>query len=214
MCISQNVKLILRGLGCNRKVSPCNLRTCMCVFVCTCWNMRAAPLPSVWRIRPLLLLRCPPAALCCQVEPEGLALIMGKRLTVTLTQDVAMASWGQGWTGHALLPVAAFWDNESHCRPSAASALPTAAGTGTNNSLWVYACVCARLHVCERGKKGKRECYFFHPSLQLLYCHFAVPPAGLPCWHIYLSGKWGTAATGHVKTFTNSIKNVRVCEKS
>lgn len=43
---------------------------------------------------------CPPAALCCQVEPEGLALITGKRLSVTLMQDVTMASPGQGRTGH------------------------------------------------------------------------------------------------------------------
>ncbi len=77
-----------------------------CVCCCTCWNMRAAQLPFVWRIRPLLLFLCPPAALCCQVEPEGLALITAKRLTVTLTQDVAVASSGRAEQGtpRSLLP--------------------------------------------------------------------------------------------------------------
>lgn len=103
--------------------------------------MRAAQLPLVWRIRPLLLFLRPPAALCCQVEPEGLALIMAKRLTVTLTQDVAVASPGRGRTGHASLPGAAPWDNKSYCRPSAAAALPTVPGTGTNN---VCVCVCEK----------------------------------------------------------------------
>lgn len=116
----------------------CDLRTCMCVLR-TYWNTRDAQLPFVWTIPPLLLFLWPPAALCCQVEPEGLALIMGKRLTVTLTQDVVMASPGWGRTGHASLPVAASWDNESYCRPSAAAALPTVPVTRTNNSVCVNA---------------------------------------------------------------------------
>lgn len=49
----------------------------------------------IWGIRPLRLFLCPPAALCCQVRPEGPALIMAKSLTVTLTRDVAMSSTGQ-----------------------------------------------------------------------------------------------------------------------
>lgn len=87
----------------------------------------------------LLLLLRPPAALCCQVEPEGPALIMAKRLSVTLMQGVAMDSPGQGRTGYASFRVAVSRDNESYCTPSAAAAPPTVQDMGTNNSV----CLCA-----------------------------------------------------------------------
>lgn len=102
-----------------------------------------------------------------------------------------------GRTGHASLPVATFWDNESYCRPSAADALPTVPCTGTNNS------VCVGV--------WKLLLLALSSATLLSLCCFS---RWAPCWHIYLSGKWGTAAVGHVKTFTNSIKNGGVCEKS
>lgn len=170
------------------------------VCKCTCWNMRAARLPFVWRIRPLLLFLCPRAALRCQVEPEGLALIMAKGLTVTLTQDVVMASPGQGWTGHASpspLP------HPETMRAIADHLLPLPSQQSwAQGQITLSVCLC----VCVRC--------FFQPSPHLLYCHFTVSPAGPPRCHIYLLGKWGTAAAGHVKTFTNSIKNVTVAKKS
>lgn len=61
--------------------------------------LEQAHLPFIWRLRPLRLCLCPPAALCCQVRPEGPALIMAMSLTVTLTRDVAMSSAGQDERG-------------------------------------------------------------------------------------------------------------------
>lgn len=54
-------------------------------------NTRGALLPLT-RIPPLVLSLRPPAALCCQVEPEGLALITGMKLAATLVQDIPFAS--------------------------------------------------------------------------------------------------------------------------
>ena len=153
----------------------------------------------------------PPLPLSSSCSPlsggtRGLALIMAKGLTVTLTQDVVIASPGQGWTGHASpfpLP------HPETMRAIADHLLPLPSQQSRARgqiTLTVCVCVCVCVYVCVRC--------FFQPSPHLLYCHFTVLPAGPPRWHIYLSGKWGTAAAGHVKTFTNSIKNITVGKKS
>lgn len=148
------------GRSSSVKSSPCPVSPVF-VAVLEHENLSGCLLSGGFDLSPhLLLLLRPPAALCCQVEPEGPALIMAKRLSVTLMQGIAMDSPGQGRTGYALFRVAVSRDNESYCTPSAAAAAapppPTVQDMGTNNSV----CLCP-------------SC-FRQPS------HFALCSAGLP----------------------------------
>lgn len=126
---------------------------------------------GTWVALPLFIRRvfllCPPAALCCQVEPEGLALITRKRFSVTLMKALSVPSPRPGPSRALIPPCCLFLEQWRPELTICCSCPPNSLGIGDEKlcvCLWVKTALCPPL---------------------LIYLHWAVVPLGP--W-----GKWGT----------------------